>query len=135
MTTAEPLLTKNLDVSTEDLSYYGSISGAESSNSRFSSLVNTKEKMKTSFLSSFKEVHSKLGGAPKQKTLLEKARAYREENPDAWAKKCQEKEKKDRELQEVYMPDPFLESYYEKIDEIDKEEKRKKELEKLEVSK
>ena len=89
--------------------------------------------MKTSFLSSFKDAQNKLGVGPKKKTLLEKAKAYRAQNPEVWARKCQEKEKKDRERNEIFLPNPFLESYYEEIDELEKEKEKKKQLEKLEV--
>ena len=70
-----------------------------------------------------------------KKTLLEKAQAYRRENPEAWQKRCKEKKKIVDEFYGRQAPNPFLESYYQAIDERIRENKRKAELGKLEVSK
>ena len=126
MTAKDPLLSHATN-SQNGKNNYGSNTTAESLSST-SSLINT-TKMKAAFLSI-----RKLGGDAKQKTLLEKAAVYREQNPSVWAKKCQEKEKKDKEYHEIYSPDPFLEEYYQQIDDIENEEKRKKKLEKSKVS-
>ena len=124
MATAESALLGDSTTSNEH-NDYGSKSKSEPA--AFSAMTSKLNAKASSFFSAIKI------GTPKEKTLLEKARLYREENPDVWEARCKRNERLQNEYNGLYEPDPFLESYYQKIDEVITEEKRKKDLEKLEV--
>ena len=66
-------------------------------------------------------------------TLLQKALQYREQFPEKWNAQQKLRDKRIKESLGIFETDPFLESYYKKLDEVKKESEKLKKLRQLEV--
>ncbi|XP_076817883.1 uncharacterized protein LOC143463307 [Clavelina lepadiformis] len=80
------------------------------------------------------ETNNSLKGLP-MLTLLQKALQYREQFPEKWNAQQKLRDKRIKESLGIFETDPFLESYYKKLDEVKKESEKLKKLRQLEPSK